>query len=185
MESYLDVESLLHKILERSPEESLLEHFDGIARSWVDLISVTTLPANLRSSDTLVEHAFTAVGRAIDDGGLLARLAHIRLLEVFESLESLIRSERKKERRQRNQERRQRNQEQRQRKQKQQKSKGCLTATHLAMEIVTKMFGMTAYKLANIRRIASRWRLLAGSWPFLLLIYSGSAENIMYVNARL
>lgn len=143
----------------QSSMASFLQHYDEILTSWINLVKVTTLPTNISSSSDIVKSAFEAVGSAIARQGLFARLAHVRLLNLFDSLESLIQSERK-----RGLHGRERN-------------------TTIAITQVIKFTTTSTLpreRVREIRRLARRWEHLAGPSVFLLLVYSEAAESIVY-----
>lgn len=73
-----------------------LDHYESIFCAWITLVRKTTLHINMVESDPSVLAAF----RVLDDtiAGkqgtyLLSRLAHVRLLQVFDALEAIIASE--------------------------------------------------------------------------------------------
>lgn len=64
---------------------------------WISLLSKTTIPGDLVSSDPRIIAAFKAVDRIIrgqERMYLLRRLAYVQLIWIFTMLESIIRSER-------------------------------------------------------------------------------------------
>ena len=108
--------------------------------------------------------AFKAVDGAIAGNGdhpLLSRLAHVQLVRVFRSLSSVIKSERQGGLIQR--------------------SPG-YGDTSVAIDLYSNAQGKVSRgQLLERKRAARRWAVLAGPSPFLLLIYSDTAEAIVYV----
>ncbi|KAI0836098.1 hypothetical protein F5Y06DRAFT_109239 [Hypoxylon sp. FL0890] len=88
---------------------------------------------------------------------LFARLANVRLLRLFDSLERLIQSERKGG------------------------SYGRQRNATVAITRVIEFGGgaLSRPQVRELKRTARRWERLAGSSVFLLLVYSESAEGLV------
>lgn len=154
------IQNLTTLLVVRHPLESFLEHYESIVEKWIELTKLTTLPPNTSSSNALVKNAFHAIGQAMASGDIFARLANVRLFYFFKSLENLILSERKQ---------------------------GLLPSqshrlrnTTIAITKLMEFEGnLTRYQIMELKRQAKRWKYLAESSAFLLLIYSKRTESIV------
>ncbi|KAI2613360.1 hypothetical protein GGR54DRAFT_615479 [Hypoxylon sp. NC1633] len=147
----------LSALVETPPVQTILEKWELNFAKWIELTRMTTLPTNTPTNSPLVKNAFQAIGQAIASGGLFARLANILLLRFLDSLESLIRSERKGG-----------------------VNYGRMRNSTIA---ITKMNdfdqNLTRRQIMELKRTAKRWRYLASSSVFILLVYSEATESIV------
>ncbi|RSL64175.1 hypothetical protein CEP51_013191 [Fusarium floridanum] len=91
------VTSLSHRLVGNEPLNSFAENCQKTIADWISLLSKTTLPSDIESSDLCIITAFKAVDSVIcgNQGTyLLRRLAYIQLMRLFASLEAIIKSER-------------------------------------------------------------------------------------------
>ncbi|KAM7190667.1 hypothetical protein V8F33_009331, partial [Rhypophila sp. PSN 637] len=88
--------NLARQLLGENPFKTFAENCDKTLGEWISLLTKTTLPSNITSSDPRIITAFQAVDNAICNQGsdLLRRLAYIQLNRLFVSLEAIIRSDR-------------------------------------------------------------------------------------------
>jgi hypothetical protein len=119
-----------------------------------------------------VERVFAAVEAAIQSGGAFARIAHFRLLAVFESLEGIIQWERKKGFMMETKDRKQKNVT---------LAIGKVVVLLLLLQRADRG-GNNMVELRRMvfesKRAAKRWARLACGCPFLLIIYyTGEAEG--------
>lgn len=150
-------------LITQAPLESFLQHYNETLANWIELVKITTLPIDIHSSSDFVKNAFDAVGRAMAGPGIFARLAHVRLLKLFDLLEVLIQSERKRGLRSR--------------------SRNSTIAITRLIEF-QEARTLSRVRIRELRRLARRWEHLAGPSVFLLLMYSEAAEPIMYAVPR-
>lgn len=105
-----------------------------------------------------MQAAFKAVGKAINSGGLFARIAHVQLLGVFKSLALLIQGERKSG--------------------QHAKQRSMKVAIDRFIEFHNER-PWSRDEVRELRRRAKRWEYLAGSSIFTLVIFSRSAEPLV------
>jgi hypothetical protein len=135
---------------------------------WVSLLSLTTLPTGIKSSDVLILDAFKALDKVVCGGQedyMLRRLAYVQLMKLFDHIEDIIRSERQSRLLHR--------------------ASGCGDKS-IAIDIYMKAQKHsnpeeTRHQLLERRRMGRRWAPLAGPSPLCLLIYSGEAEAVVCV----
>ncbi|KAI1340620.1 hypothetical protein F5Y15DRAFT_423064 [Xylariaceae sp. FL0016] len=145
-------------LVTRAPLESFLDQYAIILEKWVRLNRAATLPTNISSSDPRVKEAFGIVGQAMSGADVFARMAHVQLLKLFDSLESLIQSERKR---------------------------GLHGKERNSTIAITKAISfaegrtLSRCEVLELRRRARRWARLAGPSVFLLMVYSEAAEAIV------
>jgi hypothetical protein len=139
---------------------------------WIALLHETTLPRAIASSDSRFTAAFKAVDSVIlrrQGTYLLRRLAYVQLMRLFGSLEAAIQSERRK---------------------------GVHHAsgygnTSVAIDIY--MNAQECQRGPNLRnkvveqrrRMGKRVVAISGPSPLFLLVYSDTAESILYVDSLL
>ncbi|KAI0976381.1 hypothetical protein F4678DRAFT_416858 [Xylaria arbuscula] len=153
---------MTNMLVPKAPLERFLQHYEEALTNWISLVKATTLPTNTNSSSDIVKNAFDAVGRAMTGPGLFARLAYVRFLKLFDSLEILIQSERKQglHGRQRN---------------------ATIAITRL---VEFEKGALSRERIRELRRLARRWEYLSGPSVFLLLMYSEAAEPIIKNHSR-
>ena len=135
---------------------------------WISLLGKTTLPGDVASSDSRIIAAFKAVDRIIcgqEGTYLLRRLAHVQLMRIFTTLESIIRSERETGRVPR---------------------EPCYRDASVAVDIYMNAQEDRSHPEALRRELKERkragrsWSVLAGPSPLFTMIYSEAAEPIVY-----
>jgi hypothetical protein len=139
-------------------------HFEKALDSWISILTKTTIPDNVTSSDPRVLNSFQLLDKARTDGDkMLSRLAYIRLAYVFESLQEIVASDRRNG-------------------QLPAPRRGCGNAS-IATDIYIKAQQAVTSRneVKERKRIARRWRTLAGPSPIFVIIYSGAAERLVYV----
>lgn len=152
---------LQQKVLNRNPNQTISNTILETVEKWLILLQKTSLPTNTSSSDPLVKEAIQAAYEAVQAGGTFARLAYIRWLDVLDSIESLITSERKRGQRKNDRNR---------------------NSTITIRIIIQTIPGLSKVQINNqLNRNAKRWKHLSGLSVFLLLLYSDKTESVMYV----
>jgi hypothetical protein len=164
------LQQLIQQLIPQAPGGIILHKFGPILTSWIELLDATKLPEGTSSTDPRVERVFAAVEAAIQSGGVFARMAHFRLLAVFESLEGIIQWERKKGFMMEPKDRKQKN-------------------VTLAIDKVVALLqnadcnGKNLVELRRmvfeLKRAAKRWARLACGCPFFLIVYTGEAEGVV------
>lgn len=152
------LEVFYQQILVQEPQCFLADNFCAILDRWIDLEKTIAFPANIASTDRRVQAAFRAAEEAIDGGGLFARIAHVQLLGVFDSLERLIHGERKLG--------------------QHAHQKSVKVAIDRFIELRRER-QWSRDKVHELRRTAKRWKHLAGPSVFLLVVFSGMAEPLV------
>jgi hypothetical protein len=158
---------LSHRIVHHDVVNYFADNCERVLESWVALLAQTCLPKGTPSTDPRVLEGFKAIDSVIAARNitpLLSRLGYVRLLQLFQSLETIIKLERKDG--------------------LLQGSPGYRDAS-IAMDMYHLAQGSLSRKmLLERKRAARRWTILAGRSPLFLLVYSGSAESTMYVLHR-
>lgn len=148
----------LELLMMSCPATALNEHCSEILGAWIRLQRATDFPDNLASTHVRVATAFKATIDAIREGGVFARIAHIRLLDVFAKVERLISSERRLGL------------------QPAEKNTKIVIDTFMA---IVRPEVWPRHRVIELRRTARRWRYLAGNSVFTLMIYSELAEPMV------
>ncbi|KAI7908808.1 hypothetical protein M9X92_011981 [Pyricularia oryzae] len=133
----------------------------AVAESWTTLLKHTSLPDTISSSDPRIPAAFMAVDHAINGGScLLSRLAWVELFRLIQSVEGIVKNERRLDPVER-------------------------TPGYGNASIVADMymrFHCCSRRVAHEhKRKAKRWTQLAGPSPLLLLALSTAANSIVQV----
>lgn len=161
------VTSLSHRLVGKEPLNSFAENCQKTIADWISLLSKTTLPSDIESSDPCIITAFKAVDSVIcghQGTYLLRRLAYIQLMRLFASLEAIIKSERETGRIFR--------------------EPGYGNAS-IAIDIYMSAQESHLHpydlrsELRERKRTGRRWKDLAGLSPPLVLMYSEASEPIV------
>ncbi|KAK0627106.1 hypothetical protein B0T14DRAFT_511794 [Immersiella caudata] len=135
---------------------------------WVKLLRKITLPTNITSRDPRIIAAFKALDSVICGHGtiMLRRLANVHLMQLFGSLEAIIKFERNIGRIHR---------------------EPYYRDDHIAMDIYlsaqeshSNTNDLRRKLRQNRKRFSKRWNDLAITSPLFVLVYSDAAESIMY-----
>lgn len=135
------------------------EHCYDIYWYWIRLLSNTSLPNDISSSDRRVMDVFRTIEAEIQSDRHRVRLACVRLCQILPRLREVIRKDREG---------------------------GTLTSRRgrgnasVAIDLHRESLSTTDRHIRRRRRIARRWSLLAGNSPLFLVAYSDRAENIVY-----
>ncbi|KAH7302927.1 hypothetical protein B0I35DRAFT_447623 [Stachybotrys elegans] len=150
---------MAYRLVRRDAVDFINANHLDITRCWASLLSRTTIPIQCSISDDAILSAFKAVDLAVAENGMGSRLAHIRLLSMFESLATIIKRERR----------------------------GDMLGRRV-MSIIYDRYTNAQDKpnrsyITERNRIAKRWRMLAGPSALLLFLYSDTADLVVYVDA--
>ncbi|OIW25499.1 hypothetical protein CONLIGDRAFT_635328 [Coniochaeta ligniaria NRRL 30616] len=127
----------------------------------------TTVPDNEASSGLYALNAFRLLDKARTDGDYIrTRLAYIRLIDVFDLLEKIVGSSRRNGRLPTG-------------KKKSGYRNPCVVIDDYLD--AQEQAGISRDEVKNRKRVARRWRTLAGPSPIFVIIYSGAAEGLAYV----
>ncbi len=139
-------------------------HFEKALDSWISILTKTTIPDNVTSSDPCILNSFQLLDQARTGGDkILSRLAYIQLAYVFESLQRIIASDRRNG-------------------QLPARRTGYRDAS-IATDIYIEAQGQAVTSRDEVKqrnRVARRWRTLAGPSPIFVIIYSEAAEKLAY-----
>lgn len=145
-------------------------HFEEALDTWISILTQTTIPGNVASSDPCVIHAFRLLDNARGSGDpVRSRLAYIRLTQVFEAVEKNVARNR-----------------QHGRLPAEKRTRGYRNAC-IAVDIyidAQEQAGTSRADVKEYRRIARRWRILSGPSPLFIIIYTDAAEGLAYVQHR-
>lgn len=142
-----------------------------VITDWISLLRVTTLPSDIRSSDTRIINAFKAVDSIICGKATtyrLRRLAYVQLTRIFTILEYSIKSERES---------------------KQVHREPCRRDASVALDIYMMAQedcgspSALRRALQERKRTSRSWNDMAGPSPLFTMMYSEAAEQIVYVFA--
>ena len=165
----LRVTKTFHKLMGHDLINTFANNCEKSMEEWILLLKKTTLPSNITSSDTAIATAFRAVDSVICERQgtyLLRRLAYIQLMRLFASLKDIIQSDREN---------------------------GLirLEPSERVASIAMKIYLSTQEKYSNTgnlrnelkerKRSGRSWTDLARPSPLFVLMYSDSAETIVYV----
>jgi hypothetical protein len=161
----LSEHELCSTLVRTDASSSFDEKFESALNCWTSLLKETTINAK-----TSVDPCITTVLKTLDglfrakESSLVKSFAYLRLLQVFDHLEQLITLERRHNLRHDKPGRR-----------------NASIAVDIYMSLQEKDVDTILHRrqLAERKRIARRWRMLAGPSPFFLLVYSDAAERIM------
>lgn len=139
-------------------------HFETALADWITILTKTTIPSNIASSDPCVTSAFRLLDRARNGmDNTRSRLAYIQLMRVFESLEEIIASDRENGRL---------------------LNRSGYRNASVAIDVYIKAQEQTNISRREVierKRIARHWRTLAEPSPLFVLIYSEVAEAVVCV----
>ncbi|KAI1086238.1 hypothetical protein F5B19DRAFT_175471 [Rostrohypoxylon terebratum] len=159
------ITSLTRQFVRYDPFNFFLHHYESVLFEWIALIQKTTLPTTIPSWDPSILAAFRALDDVITGKRrvyLLSRLAHVRLLQVFDTLEIIIASESRLDLGW---------------------PKPGSTYMSRAIDMYQDAQEMQLdprslrRRVHERRRSCRRWEFLQGPSPFFLLIYSDMAEK--------
>ena len=155
-------------LLRRDAAEYLAGACGRMVVKWISLETATALPEGTTSSDPRIIFAFKALDRLFDSESdiYIVRMAYIQLGRLLRRLETMIKSERQagilhRERRY--------------------PDSSISIDMYMSAKEPVKHMGRVRQNLIERRAISMRWVILVGSTPFLSLIFSETAETIMYV----
>ncbi|KAL2173984.1 uncharacterized protein P884DRAFT_188255, partial [Thermothelomyces heterothallicus CBS 202.75] len=130
--------------------------------NWTLILKKTTIPDNVASSDPCIINSFQLLDKArTDEDNILSRLAYIRLADVFDSLEKIVASDQRNE-------------------QLPARRPGYSNAS-VAIDIyiqAQEQVSLSRDEVKQRKRVARRWRTLAGPSPIFVIIYSKAAEGL-------
>lgn len=159
------VTSICNSLIGYDPINVFATNCETTLPDWIVLLHKTRLPTGITSTDSRIITAFQAVDTVINGHGtyLLQRLANMQLKRLFDSLETIIKSDRDNGRIHR---------------------EPSYRNANIAMDIYLSAQAMhsnqSRTKLKQGRkRFSRRWSQLAASSPLFLLVYSDTAELIM------
>ena len=139
-------------------------HFEKALDSWISILTKTTIPDNVTSSDPCVLNSFQLLDQARSGGDIiLSRLAYIQLAYVFESLQRIIASDRRNG----------------QLPARRTGYRDASIATDIYIEAQEQAV-TSRNEVKQRNRVARRWRTLAGPSPIFVIIYSEAAEKLAY-----
>ena len=159
---------LSQRLVGHDPMDLFTQNCVKVITDWISLLGKTTVPGDLVSSDPCIISAFKAVDRIIcgkEGTHLLRRLAYVRLMRIFATLESIIKSERENGRAPR---------------------EPCYRDATIAIDIYMKAQEDRSHpdalrrELKERKRAGRSWSDLAGPSPLFTMIYSDAAESIVY-----
>lgn len=160
---------LTHRLAGHDPIRTFTDNCKKTMPDWIALLRKTTLPSTIASSDPLITAAFKTVDSIFlrqESPYLLRRLAYFQLMRLFEYLEAIIGSERKKR-------------------------VHCASGygnTSIAIDIYIgaqewpRQPNLRSKIVEYRRRIGKRIIAMAKPSPFFLLIYSDATEAVLYVS---
>jgi len=137
---------------------------------WISMLKKTTLPSDITSSDPTITTAFRGIDSVISEQQgtyLLRRLAYIQLMRLFASLQDIIQADRENERI---------------RLEPSERVASVAMNIYLSAQERSSNMGNLRNKLKERKRSGRSWTDLARPSPLFVLIYSDSAEPIVYVN---
>lgn len=161
------VTSLSDRLIGHEPIETFVNNCKKTLPGWIELLRKTTLPNGITSADPCIISAFKAVDSVICAQGteMLQRLANVKLIQLFDSLEDIIKSDRENGRVHR---------------------EPYYRDANIAMDIYLSAQGARSNtkklrrKLNQGRkRLGKRWCDLATVSPLFVLVYSNAAESIV------
>ncbi len=164
------VEKRCQRLVGDDPINTFADNCENTLTDWVLLLQKTTLPSNVTIPNPRIASAFKAVDSVLsgkEGGYLLRRLAYIRLMQIFSSLETIIKSERESG---------------------QVNRLPCYRASSVAMDLYINTQERCSSQeklrceLKERKRSGRTWSDLAGPSPLLVLLYSEAAEPIGYAN---
>jgi len=137
-------------------------HFEKALVEWITILTKTTMPENIASSDPYIITAFRYLDEArIGKDSTRSRLAYIRLIHVFELLEEIVASDRENGR-------------------LRNRDSGYRNAS-VAIDVyisAQQQTNISRQEVIERKRIARHWRILAEPSPIFVLIYSEVAEGV-------
>lgn len=160
---------LCSALVRKDAEAFFAQNYEAVLVSWVALLRNTSFVGNTSSCDPRIVVALKTLDRVVtgrEGTQLLARLAYVHLMRLFEHLEKMIATDR--------------------RNRVVHREIGYGNAS-IALDIyMSAQDGFTdatsqRRELIERKRVGRRWRQLAGPSPFFLLVYSDAAEQMMWV----
>ena len=155
-------------LLRRDAAEYFASACGRLVMKWMSLETTTALLEGTTSSDPRIICAFKTLDRLFDSESdvYVVRMAYIQLGRLLHRLETMIKSERQagilhRERRY--------------------PDSSISIDMYMSAKEPVRHVGQVRKHLVERRAISMRWSILVGSTPFLSLIFSDTAENIMYV----
>ena len=159
--------SLSRKLIGHDAVNRFVGNCEKTLPEWLDLLSKTTPPNNMNSSDRRITSALNYIDTIITGKQgtyLLRRLAYAQLTRLLDALEGIIKTDIENGLTDR--------------------ERGCRNSS-IALGIYMAAQGQRANvkevrrRLIERRRLARRWAKLGGQSPLRLLIYSDAAESIV------
>lgn len=155
-------------LLRRDAAEYFISACESMVVKWMSLETTTALLEGTTSSDPRIILAFKTLDRLFDSESdiYIIRMAYIQLGRLIRRLEIMIKSERQagilhREHRYRD--------------------SSISIDMYMSAKEPVKDIVQVRKQLIERRVISMRWGILVGSTPFLSLIFSETAEKIMYV----
>ncbi len=162
-ETLKKIKGLAQKLLTNDTASRLICDSKIALQDWLHLLELTTLPAEIASSDPAVATRLGHLDSMIvgNHGKLIARLAHIQFLRVIETLEAIIAKERSSGFIEQRKDR--------------ESTKNA--AYRKYREASTRPVG--AQQLYNLKRYCKRYQTLAGSSPLFILAYTDKVDIVV------
>ncbi len=164
------VATLAHRFVGNDPINSFAKNYDKTVGDWIALFGKTMLPSGIASSDLCVVAAFRALDSVICRQGtyLLRRLTYIQLIQLFVSLETIIKSDRENG--------------QIYRKPRYRDATVAIDIYINAQERRSNI-GDLRHELKERKRCGKRWGYLTRHSPLFVLTYSDTANPIVYTTS--
>ncbi|KAI8623439.1 hypothetical protein F5Y19DRAFT_492631 [Xylariaceae sp. FL1651] len=162
------VTSLSKRLIGHDPIGTFADNCEKTLPDWIALLRKAKLPNDITSEDPRIITAFKAIDKVICGQGtdLLQRLANVQLMQLFRSLEGIIKSDRDSGRIHREPYYRDAN--------------VAMDIYLSAQETQPNTNGLRLKLKQGRKRFSKRWSDLATPSPLFVLVYSDAAEAIVY-----